>query len=96
MSDITAGLAYLHEHNTAHLDIKSANVLLRDGVAKIADFGTTQAVRDTIHMTKVALSPNWSAPEYLKDTAVPKPAADVWSAGMVRWERPFLRVVWRL
>ncbi len=86
LRDVAAAVTYLHAHNTMHLDLKSANVLLRGGVAKIADFGTTKAVRDTIHMTKVALTPNWCAPEYLRDPQAPQPAADVWSVGMVLYE----------
>jgi serine/threonine protein kinase len=86
MCDVTAAVAYLHEHKTMHLDLKSANVLLRGGVAKVADFGTTKVVRETIHLTSVALSSNWCCPEYLKDASSPKPAADVWSLGMVLYE----------
>jgi serine/threonine protein kinase len=86
LCDITAAVAYLHERNTVHLDLKSANVLLRGGVAKIADFGTTKVVRETVYMTKLALSPNWCAPEYLRETQSPKPSADVWSVGMVLYE----------
>ncbi len=86
LCDVTAAVAYLHEHKTMHLDLKSPNVLLRGGVAKIANFGTTKAMRDTIHMTKVAFLPNWCAPEYLKDPQSPQPSADVWSLGMVLFE----------
>lgn len=41
LRDVTAAVAYLHAHNTMHLDLKGANVLLRGGVARTGDFGTT-------------------------------------------------------
>ena len=37
--DIYQGLLYLSELNIVHRDIKVANIILKDGVAKIADFG---------------------------------------------------------
>ncbi len=55
-------------------------------MAKIADFGTTTVVRETIHVTCVSMSPNWCAPEYLYSPNDPKPSADVWSVGMVLYE----------
>ncbi len=37
---VVRGMAYVHEHNVLHLDIKPANILLtRQGVIKVADFG---------------------------------------------------------
>ena len=35
-----AGLRFMHARGVYHLDIKPENILLRDGVAKMADFGT--------------------------------------------------------
>lgn len=40
MSQVAAGLAYLHEHNVIHRDIKPENLLLgMEGEIKIGDFG---------------------------------------------------------
>lgn len=44
--DAARGLAYLHSRRIAHLDIKSANVLLtREGKAKISDVGLARVVQ---------------------------------------------------
>lgn len=37
--DIYLGLRYLAEQNIIHRDVKVANIFMRDGVCKIADFG---------------------------------------------------------
>ena len=40
MSQILAGVAYLHEHDIVHRDLSPSNILLtRDGVPKVTDFG---------------------------------------------------------
>lgn len=37
--DIVDGLAYIHDKGVMHGDISTDNILYRDGVAKITDFG---------------------------------------------------------
>lgn len=43
--DIYQGLLYLAEQRIIHRDIKVANIFLKDGVAKIADFGFAKRTR---------------------------------------------------
>ena len=45
--DAVRGLSFMHTHTPplVHLDIKSANVLISRGVAKLADLGLTKALR---------------------------------------------------
>lgn len=62
------GLAFLHEQQVLHLDMKDANVLLtKDDVAQVADFGTSrieQSLRRTMTGTAFG-TPNYLAPEAL-------------------------------
>lgn len=53
ISDVAAGLAYMHP-NVIHSDLKPQNILIdREGHAKIADFGISRVkveiCRETIH-----------------------------------------------
>lgn len=43
--DALRGLAYMHHHGYAHLDISMENVMMRGGEAVLIDFGMTQRIR---------------------------------------------------
>ncbi|CAN0411915.1 unnamed protein product, partial [Ectocarpus sp. 8 AP-2014] len=95
IGDICAGMAFLHEKDTVHGDLKSANVLLDgSGRAKIGDFGTSrwsQHTNSTGLATYTTTKPStqmslaWSAPEVLESGGSTH-ASDVYSFGIVVWE----------
>lgn len=41
MGQLLEGLQFLHQRNIVHRDIKASNLLMKDGVIKIADFGVS-------------------------------------------------------
>jgi serine/threonine-protein kinase len=82
---VAAGLAHAHRHGVVHRDLKPANLLRAvDGMVKIADFGISRAVEETM-VTQVGtvlgtlqyLSPEQAAGD------VAGPPADVYSFGVV-------------
>jgi hypothetical protein len=88
LHDVATGLAFMHEHSQVHMDVKAENVLLTSsGGAKLADFGASKIIRDTIRLeTAVSeLSFRWSAPEVLESNAI-SDKSDVWSFGMLVYE----------
>jgi len=89
---IAEGLAFLHDLNVVHRDLKTANVILDDDLnCKICDFGLTITLERT-HMTVWGLqgSPRYMAPEQL-DASEHKPTkitekVDIWQMGCVLME----------
>ena len=89
---LLAALAYAHQHNVLHRDVKPANILI-DGQDHLylTDFGLagsieTQQTRMT-HPGAVLGTPAYMAPEQAAgDRAQVGPAADLYSAGVVLYE----------
>lgn len=87
-ASIVLGLEYLHGvANVCHRDVKCGNVLLTDdGHVKLADFGVSAELTNTINKRKTTVgSPYWMAPEVLGDTHYDG-RADVWSLGITAIE----------
>ncbi|KAI8122176.1 hypothetical protein FF38_05750 [Lucilia cuprina] len=82
LSQVVAGLLYLHSHQIMHRDISLSNLLLsQDMHIKIADFGlATQLKRpDERHVTMCG-TPNYISPEVVSRASHGLPA-DVWGLG---------------
>jgi hypothetical protein len=84
------GLAYLHEHNIAHLDIKPGNLVCDgDFGLKIIDFDIAIEVEDeNTEIDEYCGTENWTAPEVGKKDSPTRPRyspikADRWSCGRV-------------
>ena len=105
--DVARGLAFTHSQGVAHNDVKSANILLSaSGAAVSADSGLAQLVK-TIYPCTFAFNNsvvggtsqralNWTAPENFDGSSDGhgKPAADVYSFGMVLYEMAAGKVPW--
>lgn len=50
--DICHGLKYLHDKNISHLNIKSENILINKGIAKIGNFERAQYIMNTNDLRK--------------------------------------------
>ncbi|CAE6419857.1 unnamed protein product [Rhizoctonia solani] len=58
---ICTGLAYLHEQDIVHGDLKGANVLVgHDGNPMLADFGNASIADATLQFTQTAAGPSFS------------------------------------
>jgi serine/threonine protein kinase len=87
-ASIVLGLEYLHGvANVCHRDIKCGNVLLTsDGNVKLADFGVSAELSNTINKRKTVVgSPYWMAPEVIRESHYDG-RADVWSLGITTIE----------
>lgn len=87
---ILEGLAYLHNRNIIHRDIKGANVLVDNkGGVKISDFGISKRVEASTMLNQGPSGSNrpslqgsvfWMAPEVVRQSTHTK-KADIWSLG---------------
>ena len=78
---ITNGLEYIHDKNIIHCDIKPKNILLKEGIPKICDFGLAKRGKDVVN-TEICGSNGFIAPElFNRNNYTPK--VDMWSLGII-------------
>jgi serine/threonine protein kinase len=89
LSQTLAGLAYLHDNDIMHRDIKGSNILVNDeGIVKLADFGASKKLcnlqKDLMMSLTVRGTPYFMAPEVFEEKYSSK--ADVWGVGCVAYQ----------
>jgi serine/threonine protein kinase len=91
---ILAGLEFLHTRTPPiiHKDLKPANILLQGEAPRLADFGISRELIDTIHSNVIAGTRAYMAPEAF--SAVRNQQTDIWSIGVLLYQmlagrRPF-------
>ncbi|KAI7848084.1 kinase-like domain-containing protein, partial [Circinella umbellata] len=79
---ILKGLAYLHQQDVVHCDLKAANILTtKNGDVKLSDFGVSINLKLKESFTdSVAGTPNWMAPEVIELQGA-STKSDIWSLG---------------
>lgn len=88
IDDLCASLEYAHQY-TVHRDIKPENVMITDeGAVKLMDFGISKLMASTgLTATSMVMgTPNYMAPEQLKDSANVDVRADIYSLGVLLYE----------
>lgn len=85
MGCTTQALAYCHDNELRHLDIKPSNVLLKPGRVYLADFGVSRDVSGQDHTMAQDLpgTEAWRAPEYYTDPSSSMQMSDIYSLGLV-------------
>ena len=95
--DLAKGLEHIHNHHMAHCDLKSKNVLLVEGRAKLCDFGSVRAVVDgKLQGAPPCGTLQWCAPEVLGGGADQTVMCDMWALGCVYLEMLCRATPWDL
>lgn len=97
VAQVAQGLAYAHEHDIVHRDVKPANIMVgRDGHVKITDFGIARMASSAVRtQTGMVLgSPKYMSPEQVMGKPIDR-RSDIFSLGvmlyeMVTGEAPFV------
>ncbi|KAM7390841.1 hypothetical protein PAMA_008841 [Pampus argenteus] len=88
MRQILEGVAFLHQNNVVHLDLKPQNILLTSssplGDIKIVDFGLSRMVCSHQELREIMGTPEYVAPEILNYEPI-STATDMWSIGVLAY-----------
>ena len=87
-AQVAQGLAYAHEHDIVHRDVKPSNIMVvRDGHAKLTDFGIARMASSAVHtQTGMVLgSPKYMSPEQVLGKALDQ-RSDIFSLGVMLYE----------
>lgn len=86
---VLEGLCFAHNKGIIHRDLKPDNILLSpEGVAKIADFGMAQTLRQESHLTQagaVVGTPLYMSPEQILGEPLTR-QSDIYSLGIMAFE----------
>ncbi|KAF1889829.1 hypothetical protein Lal_00025158 [Lupinus albus] len=76
---------YCHSRGVYHRDLKPENLLLdTNGVLKVSDFGLSTYAHQENELLRTACgTPNYVAPEVLRDRGYVGSASDIWSCGVI-------------
>jgi len=79
--EVLKGLAYLHNQNIIHKDLKSAHILMNEsGEVSLGGFRVSERVMSSSTLGNIAGTPYWMAPEI--STAKYNTKVDIWSLGI--------------
>jgi len=88
VAQVAQGLAYAHEHEIVHRDVKPSNIMvIRDGHVKITDFGIARMASSSVRtQTGMVLgSPKYMSPEQVMGKSIDQ-RSDIFSLGVMFYE----------
>ncbi|MEO1165809.1 MAG: serine/threonine-protein kinase [Chloroflexota bacterium] len=92
INQIAKALDYAHKNGVIHRDIKPSNIMIaRDGAAILTDFGLALDTNEGT-LGEAFGSPHYIAPEQAVNSAKAVPQTDIYSLGVVLYEKSSVRL----
>lgn len=86
MYQLCRSLDHMHRNGIFHRDVKPENILIKQDVLKLGDFGSCRSVYSTQPYTEYISTRWYRAPECLLTDGFYSYKMDLWSAGCVFFE----------
>jgi len=83
--NICEGLKFAHAQKIIHRDLKPQNILLKNGVPKISDWGLSRLISVATTTTAMSFTPSYAAPEQIGNK-VKDERTDIWQLGVILYE----------
>ncbi|MCQ1539513.1 protein kinase [Methanocalculus taiwanensis] len=82
---VCTGLHYAHSLKIIHRDLKPQNILIKEGIPKITDWGLSKVMTESKSTTSTSFTPYYAAPEQMGSQ--PKDErTDIWQLGAILYE----------
>ena len=65
--NVCEGLKFAHAQKIIHRDLKPQNILLKNGVPKISDWGLSRIISESTTTTTTSFTPYYAAPEQINN-----------------------------
>lgn len=86
---IVKGLRYIHSKDIIHFDLKPENIIIKNNIVKIIDFGSAKYINEVIKAQD--FTNTYTSLEYLLSLSTAHYFKDIWSFGCIFYEMIFYR-----
>ncbi|ACX72861.1 serine/threonine protein kinase with TPR repeats [Methanocaldococcus vulcanius M7] len=83
--NIAEGLKYAHNKGIIHRDLKPHNILLKNGIPKITDWGLSKVISKSTLTTRGGFTPHYASPEQINNTKTDE-RTDIWQLGVIFYQ----------
>ena len=83
--NICEGLKFAHARKIIHRDLKPQNILLKNGVPKISDWGLSRIISESTTTSATSFTPYYAAPEQINNRMKDE-RTDIWQLGVILYE----------
>ena len=83
--NICEGLKFAHAHKIIHRDLKPQNILLKNSIPKISDWGLSRILSESVSTTNTSFTWYYAAPEQINNK-VKNERTDIWQLGVILYE----------